>query len=132
MLVAVEAFLARDHAAVWKDWEARCQKITDAVKAYDDVKTEVNVPEIANHVPHLRITWDPAKHKGLTSGQMVTQLREGTPSIELAPGGGGGGGGGRRRGGTSQPGAPTTAEITVGVWMMEPGEDPRSSPSGSR
>jgi L-seryl-tRNA(Ser) seleniumtransferase len=120
MLVALEAFLARDHAAVWKDWEARCQKISDALKGWDDIKTVVNVPEIANAVPHLRITWEPAKHKGLTSGQMVTQLREGTPSIELAPGGGGGGG---RRGGGAQPQPGATAGITVGVWMMEPGED---------
>jgi L-seryl-tRNA(Ser) seleniumtransferase len=106
MLVAVEAYLRRDHDAVWKDWEGRCNRITQALRAYDDIRTTINVPPIANHVPHLRITWD-AQRRGVTAAQVRTRLREGKPSIELAPGGGGGGGN----------------SITVGVWMMEPGED---------
>src|SRR5205085_8062143 len=31
MLVAVESFLKRDHQAVWKDWESRCNRITQAL-----------------------------------------------------------------------------------------------------
>jgi L-seryl-tRNA(Ser) seleniumtransferase len=105
MLVALEVYLNQDHAAVWKEWEARCQRIADALKSFPDVKTSVNVPEIANAVPHLRITWDTQARK-LTVAQMVQKLREGKPSIELSPGGGGG-----RR------------QLGIGVWMMEPGED---------
>ena len=28
MLLALELFLGRDHDAVWKEWEARCSRIT--------------------------------------------------------------------------------------------------------
>jgi uncharacterized pyridoxal phosphate-dependent enzyme len=103
MLVAVELFLKRDHDAVWKDWEGRCNRIGQALTGFDDVRTAIQVPPIANHVPHLRITWD-AKRRGVTAADMVNKLRNGKPSIELAPGG-------------------ATGAITVGVWMMEPGED---------
>src|SRR5258707_1005998 len=102
MLVALELFLKEDHAAVWKEWESRCRRITEALSSFKDVKTEVYVPQVANAVPHLRVSWDTAARK-LTAGQMVEKLREGKPSIEVSPGSG-------RR-------------LSIGVWMMEPGED---------
>jgi D-glucosaminate-6-phosphate ammonia-lyase len=105
MLVAVEAFLNRDQEAVWKDWESRCNRITQALRGFKDVRTSIDVPPLANHVPHVHITWD-VKRRGVTAAQVVTKLRDGKPSIELAPGAGGRGG-----------------AITIGVWMMEPGED---------
>ncbi len=58
MLVALETYLKLDHAAEWKDWENRCQRIAEALKEFKDVKTEVRVPAIANAVPHLHIRWD--------------------------------------------------------------------------
>jgi L-seryl-tRNA(Ser) seleniumtransferase len=102
MLVALESYLKEDHAAVWKDWEARCAFISQALKDLPDVRCEVTVPEIANAVPHLRISWD-EKNRHVTVAQLVKQLREGTPSIEVAPG--------------------STQRLTVGVWMMQPGDD---------
>jgi D-glucosaminate-6-phosphate ammonia-lyase len=105
MLVAVESFLKRDHEAIWKEWEGRCNRISKALGGFEDVRAAINVPEIANHAPHLRITWD-VKRRGVTAGDVVRRLREGKPSIELAPGTGGNGG-----------------AITIGVWMMEPGDD---------
>ncbi len=102
MLVALETFIKQDHAAVWKDWEGRCRRIADALKAFDDVKTEVYVPKIANAVPHLRVRWDAVKRK-LTPAEMVRKLREGEPSIEVTPG--------------------SSRQFAIGVWMMEPGED---------
>ena len=102
MLVALEGFLKEDHEAVWKDWEKRCQIIADVLKTYPDVKTEVFVPEIANAVPHLRIDWD-EKARKLTPSQVVQKLREGTPSIEVGPN--------------------SSRRLSIGVWMMEPGED---------
>jgi L-seryl-tRNA(Ser) seleniumtransferase len=102
MLVALELYLKQDHAAVWKDWEERCNRITQALKAYDDVKTEVFVPQIANAVPHLRVTWD-YKKRNLTPSQMVQKLRDGQPSIEVNPG--------------------SRQQVVIGVWMMDPGED---------
>ena len=102
MLVALETFLNLDHAAVWKDWEGRCRCITDALKGFEDVSTEMFVPRIANAVPHLRVRWD-SKKRGLTPADMVRKLREGKPSIEVTPG--------------------SKRQFVIGVWMMEPGED---------
>jgi L-seryl-tRNA(Ser) seleniumtransferase len=102
MLVALESYLNEDHSAVWKDWEARCGQISQALKDLADVRCEVFVPEIANAVPHVRVTWD-EKKRGVTVAQLVKQLREGTPSIEVTPG--------------------STRRLSIGVWMMEPGED---------
>ena len=42
-----------------------------------------SVPDVANHVPHMSITWDPAKVK-LDPKDASKQLREGKPSIVLA------------------------------------------------
>jgi D-glucosaminate-6-phosphate ammonia-lyase len=102
MLVAVETYLKLDHAAEWKDWEERCQRIADALKEFKDVKTQVNVPQIANAVPHLQIRWDYQARK-ISVSDMIKKLREGKPSIELAPG--------------------ARSPLVIGVWMMEPGED---------
>jgi L-seryl-tRNA(Ser) seleniumtransferase len=102
MLVALELYLKEDHAAVWKDWEARCRRITQALEGFKDVKAEVYVPEIANAVPHLRVSWD-YRARGLSAAQMVRKLREGEPSVEVGPGSG--------------------RQLVIGVWMMEPGED---------
>lgn len=102
MLVALQCYLKEDHAAIWKEWEARCQRIAQALREFPDVHTEVHVPEIANAVPHLRITWD-HDQRGVDVRTMVRKLREGTPSIEVPPG--------------------AHANFTIGVWMMEPGED---------
>src|SRR5262249_8862368 len=38
MLVALESYLKEDHAAVWKDWEDRCHRITAALKEFPDVR----------------------------------------------------------------------------------------------
>jgi D-glucosaminate-6-phosphate ammonia-lyase len=102
MLVALETYLNQDHAAVWKDWEGRCRCISRALEAFEDVKTEVFVPPIANAVPHLRVRWD-SKKRGVTPAEMVKKLRDGKPSIEVTPG--------------------SSRQLVIGVWMMDPGED---------
>ena len=102
MLVALECYLKEDHAAIWKEWEARCRRIARALEEFSDVHAEVHVPEVANAVPHLMITWD-HKKRGVDVRTMIRKLREGTPSIEVAPG--------------------AHSKFTVGVWMMEAGED---------
>jgi D-glucosaminate-6-phosphate ammonia-lyase len=102
MLLALELFLNRDHDAVWKEWESRCSRITQALAEFKDVRTEVNVPSVANAVPHLHVSWDYEKRK-LTPGQMADKLRDGEPSIEVAPG--------------------SRRQLVVGVWMMQPGDD---------
>src|SRR5262249_9747423 len=102
MLVALESHLKEDHAAVWKEWEGRCRCIAKALEGFKDVKTEVFVPQVANAVPHLRVRWD-ARGRNLSPSEMLKQLREGTPSIEVGPN--------------------SRNPLVIGVWMMEPGED---------
>lgn len=102
MLVALEMFVNRDHKAVWKDWESRCNRIAGAIKSVKGVKTEIKVPELANSVPHLHIEWDHAA-AGKTPEEVVKALREGRPSIEVRPG--------------------SDKNLVVAVWMLQPGED---------
>jgi L-seryl-tRNA(Ser) seleniumtransferase len=102
MLVALESYLKEDHGSVWKEWESRCATIVRCLAGLSDVKTEVTVPPIANAVPHLHVDWDEQK-RGLSVSSLVRKLRSGTPSIEVAPG--------------------SVERLTIGVWMMEPGED---------
>jgi uncharacterized pyridoxal phosphate-dependent enzyme len=102
MLVALESYLKEDHAAVWMEWEGRCHRIAGALKEFADVKTEIQVPKIANAVPHLRIRWD-TQARRVSGPEMVKKLREGEPSIEVPPG--------------------ARYPLTIGVWMMQPGDD---------
>ncbi len=104
MLVALERYLDQDQDALWADWEQRCETIAAAAKEVDGVETEVFLPPIANHVPHLRITWDYAA-KGLLPEEAAQRLREGEPSIE------------------ARPGSKAAEALEFGVWMLEPGED---------
>jgi L-seryl-tRNA(Ser) seleniumtransferase len=75
--------------------------IADSVGPIGGVKTERFMPEIANAVPHLRITWDESQIK-ITPAEVTKKLLEGSPSIELRPGAAHG--------------------IEVAVFMMQPGE----------
>lgn len=100
MLVAVELFLKRDHQAQWKEWEDQVNMIRNAAVSVPGVKGEIHVPEIANHVPALKISWND-KVKA-TPGEIRDALRNGHPSIEVM--------GGRE-----------TLDITT--WMMVPGEE---------
>ena len=104
MLVALESYLKEDHAASWKEWEERCGADRQGRLGPADVGPEVYVPQIANAVPHLRVSWD-SKARGVTVGQVVAKLRDGQPSIEFGPGAGSG------------------RSLNVAVWMLEPGED---------
>src|SRR5262245_30169260 len=100
MLAALERYLAQDHAAEQREFEARAEIVRASVAGIPGVRAEVFVPEVANHVPHVRISWDAAA-RGLTAADAVNKLRAGEPSI------------GTRSEGDA---------VVVGVWMMRPGE----------
>jgi len=102
MLVAVELYLKRDHEAEWKEWERRAQVIADAATKIPSVQSEVIVPPIANHVPHLKLSWDQEKVR-IAPPQVMRQLREGQPSIEASP-------------------MTNREALAFGVWMMQPGD----------
>ena len=102
MMVALEQYIANDHEKEWKMWEAQIAHINDAVQSVDGVTTEVVVPEVANHVPTLNITWDNNKIK-TTNAELKEVLRNGHPSIEVAGWGDG--------------------AISITTWMMVPGQE---------
>ena len=52
------------------------------------VSTAFNVPDIANHVPHMQINWDP-RRINLSAQDASKQLRNGKPSIVLERSGNG-------------------------------------------
>lgn len=103
MMVALELFLKRDHQADWKEYEKRCRVIGDSISGVKTVQTEIWVPEIANHVPHLKVRWDASVVK-IGVREVMQKLREGDPAIEPSP-------------------ASTKEDLIFGVWMMQPGED---------
>jgi uncharacterized pyridoxal phosphate-dependent enzyme len=101
MLAALERYLALDHAVEFREFEKRAETIRRSASAVSGVNAEVFVPEVANHVPHVRIAWD-AAGKGITPAEVVKTLRDGEPSI------------GTRSEGNA---------LVIGVWMMQPGDD---------
>ena len=54
MLAALERYVAMDHAVELRDFEKRAETIRSSAAAVSGVKAEVFVPEVANHVPHVR------------------------------------------------------------------------------
>src|SRR5262245_7736305 len=79
MMVALELYLKRDHAQEGREFTKRAEMIQKAADL-PGVKAEVFVPEVANHVPHVRITWGATPQRP-TAAQIVKALREGEPSI---------------------------------------------------
>jgi len=102
MMVAVECFFKRDHAAVSREWNRRCNVLASAAKKFPTVTSEVKVPPIANHTPHLYLRWDAEKLK-IGPREVMRRLREGTPSIEACP-------------------STNDKELVFTVWMLQPGE----------
>jgi L-seryl-tRNA(Ser) seleniumtransferase len=99
---ALEEFLSRDPAALWKEWERRCRAIIDRLADVPGVKAEPFVPEIANAVPHVRVAWgDPAP--AVSPPEVQRRLRDGEPRIEIR--------------------AATPTALELAVWTLEPGEE---------
>jgi L-seryl-tRNA(Ser) seleniumtransferase len=84
MLVALELYLKRDHAADAREWDRRVELIAASARSIRSVETNVVTPQIANHVPHLRIKWD-QKAVPQTVAQVRQRLLDGEPSIEVCP-----------------------------------------------
>ena len=101
MLVALEMYLERDHERERREFDKRAETIRSSAVTVPGVTAEVFVPEVANHVPHVRVTWDAAS-RGIKANVVVRALRDGEPSIATRSEG---------------------EAIVVGVWMMRPGEE---------
>src|SRR6266481_4232450 len=83
MIKALESYLKEDHDALTKEWWRRLDSISAEIAKVPGVSDSFSVPDIANHVPHLEIHWDP-RHISLEPADAVRQLRSGKPSIVLA------------------------------------------------
>jgi L-seryl-tRNA(Ser) seleniumtransferase len=101
MLVALEIYLAKDHGKEWKMWEEQIKHIQQAIDSVAGVTSEIYLPEIANEVPTLRVTWDQTRIKS-TYAEIRKQLRSGNPSIEIWP---------------------DDENMQITTWMMEPGQE---------
>jgi L-seryl-tRNA(Ser) seleniumtransferase len=82
LLAAVERFVRLDHKAEWREWERRIAVVERAVKGIPTLRCERVVPPIANHVPHLILTWDERRLK-LTGERVTRELADGVPPIRI-------------------------------------------------
>src|SRR5262249_15900572 len=105
LLAAVERFVKLDHKAELRRLEQSLAVIEKAVKEVPTVACERIVPAIANHVPHLIVTWDEKRVK-VTRERVTKELAAGDPPIQLG-----------RVSGTGDKG------LLVSVLTLQPGED---------
>ncbi len=112
MVAAVDWLLEQNDEKDQAEYMRRADIITGMVKDVPSMKASVHIPEVANHVPHLMLTYDPAV-VGISPKQVQERLRHEQPSIELNPATGTSG-----RFGTLS----TENTIVVGTWMLQPGE----------
>ena len=82
LLAAVERFVRLDHKAEWREWERRLGVIEAALKDIPTLRCERVVPPVANHVPHLILTWD-EQRLPLTRARVTRALAEGVPPIRI-------------------------------------------------
>jgi len=102
MVKALEIYLREDHDALAKEWQDRLDLISRELTKVAGVSTSFFTPEIANHVPHMHITWD--SRISLTPQQASKALRASKPSIVVG-------------GGEDRPG------LAMNSFMLQPGED---------
>jgi uncharacterized pyridoxal phosphate-dependent enzyme len=80
LLAAVERYVRLDHKAEEREWDRRSAVIERALKDIPTLQCERIVPPIANHVPHLLLTWD-EKRVRTTREQVTRDLAGGDPPI---------------------------------------------------
>ena len=84
MVAAVDWLLTQTDEGMEKESRDRMAVIIRMVKDIPSVETSIMVPELANHVPHLMIHFDP-NVIGASAREIQVRLRTATPSIELNP-----------------------------------------------
>src|SRR5215469_1420617 len=102
MVKALEIYLREDHDALSNEWQRRLDGIARELAKIPGVTTSFFTPDIANHVPHMQITWD--SRISATPKEISKALRESKPSIVI-------GGGEGRQG------------LGMCSFMLQPGED---------
>jgi seryl-tRNA(Sec) selenium transferase len=82
MVKALELYLKEDHEALNREWQRRLESISAQITRIPGVTTTYSGPDVANHVPHMNIKWDPS-HISLDPRDASKTLRGGKPSIVL-------------------------------------------------
>ncbi len=114
LVAAVDWFLSQEDATMEAEFHRRAERIAEYLKDIPSLETKIFIPVVANHVPHLLITYDANRIK-VTGAEVMQKMRQGRPRIELNPATGGG------PASAGLPQDPNT--VVVGVWMLQPGED---------
>jgi uncharacterized pyridoxal phosphate-dependent enzyme len=102
MVKALELYLREDHDALSREWQGRLDRISIELTKIPGVSTSFFIPDIANHVPHMQISWD--SRVPLEPQQVSKMLRNSKPSIVMG-------------GGEGKPG------LAMCSFMLQPGED---------
>jgi L-seryl-tRNA(Ser) seleniumtransferase len=112
MVAAVDWLLEQSDEKNQAEYMRLTDIIVNAVKNVPTMQTRVFMPSIANHVPHLLLSYD-SSIVGITPKQVQEELRAQTPSIELNP----------ATGTSSRVGIPSDEHmIVIATWMLQPGE----------
>lgn len=100
MLAAIELYVGKDHEKEGREFDKRAEAIRSSAASVPGVKAEVFVPEVANHVPHVRVTWEGGTRQEAAAA--VKAMLDGEPSIAIRN---------------------EEAALVIGVWMMRNGEE---------
>jgi len=112
MVAAVDWLLEQSDEKNQAEYMRLTDIIANSVKDVQTMKTRVFMPSIANHVPHLLLSYDPSV-VGITPQQVQEKLRTQSPLIELNP----------ATGTSSRVGIPSDENtIVIATWMLQPGE----------
>jgi uncharacterized pyridoxal phosphate-dependent enzyme len=101
MVKALESYLNEDHEALNKEWQRRLDLISTRVKTIAGVSTAFPAPGIANHVPHLQISWD-SQRINIAPKEAASLLRKSDPSIVLSA---------------------SEKNLSMNSFMLQPGEE---------
>ncbi|HEY7310236.1 MAG TPA: aminotransferase class V-fold PLP-dependent enzyme [Gemmataceae bacterium] len=105
LLAAVERYVRLDHQAEWREWERRIAVLEQALRDIPALRCERVVPPIANHVPHLILSWDEKRVK-MTRQRLTRELAKGDPPVLIG-----------RVSGTGDKG------VLLSVFMLQEGEE---------
>src|ERR1700733_8975749 len=101
MVKALESYLNEDHDALNTEWQRRLDLIAAKVKSVPGVTTDFPPLSIANHVPHMRISWD-QRQIAITPKDANAFLKKSEPSIVLSA---------------------SDQGLSMNSFMLQPGED---------
>jgi len=114
MVAAVDWLLTQTDEGMDKESRDRMAVIIDLVRDIPSVQTSIMVPELANHVPHLMINFDP-NVIGASVHELRVRLRTATPCIEINPHTG------SKRSSQGVPAQPNALVVTT--FLLNPGEE---------